>query len=226
MAESANRLVFLGAPGAGKGTQAKRLQGAGEQVLHISTGDMLRAQVQSGSALGEKAKTFMDAGELVPDDVMIAMVAERISQPDAGKAWILDGFPRTLAQAEALDRRLADDKKDLGAVVYFRVPEAVLVARLSSRWTCSKCGAIWNSETNPTSREDICDNCGGTLAQRPDDRPDAVRQRLVVYRTQTEPLLDYYRGRGVLQEIDADRSPDDVFTELQDLLNSANGSVA
>jgi adenylate kinase len=210
------RSVFLGAPGAGKGTQAKKVAEAAS-VAHISTGDMLRHEVASGSQLGLQAKTFMDAGKLVPDDVIIGMVRARIQQPDATSAWILDGFPRTLPQAEALDRSLTGATA-LTHVIYFAVPETVLVGRLSGRRTCSKCGAIWHVEHQPTKRPGVCDTCGGELVQRSDDRPEAIGKRLEVYRSQTAPLLAYYRDRKVLREIDANRSPAVVFQELLKLM--------
>ena len=206
------RCVFLGAPGAGKGTQAKRVAAEAE-IAHISTGDMLREEVKSGSALGAEAKTFMDAGKLVPDQLIIDMVKARIQKPDAASAWILDGFPRTLPQAEALDQNLTSDNA-LTHVISFSVPEAVLMGRLTGRRTCSQCGAIWHVEHKPTKQQGVCDNCGGELTQRSDDREEAIGKRLEVYRTQTAPLLAYYGDRGVLREIDANRSPDVVFQEL------------
>ena len=206
------RCVFLGAPGAGKGTQAKRVAAQAE-IAHISTGDMLREEVKSGSELGAEAKTFMDAGKLVPDQLIIDMVKARIQKPDAASAWILDGFPRTLPQAEALDQNLSGDNA-LTHVVSFAVPEDVLMGRLTGRRTCSQCGAIWHIEHKPTSQDGVCDNCGGELTQRSDDREEAIGKRLEVYRTQTAPLLAYYGDRGVLREIDANRSPDVVFQEL------------
>jgi adenylate kinase len=210
------RSVFLGAPGAGKGTQAKKVAEAAA-LAHISTGDMLRLEVAAGSALGKQAKTFMDAGKLVPDDVIIGMVQARIQKPDAKSAWILDGFPRTLPQAEALDRSLSAATA-LTHVIYFAVPETVLVGRLSGRRTCSKCGAIWHVEHQPTNRPGVCDTCGGPLVQRSDDRPEAIGQRLEVYRSQTAPLLAYYRDRKVLREVDANRPPASVFQELLKLM--------
>jgi adenylate kinase len=208
------RAVFLGAPGAGKGTQAKRLSDRCG-VVHISTGDMLRSEVARESDLGKQAQSFMNAGRLVPDDLIIAMVASRVRQPDATRAWILDGFPRTLPQAEALDRTaVAEPGLAPTHVVYFAVPAADLVQRLSGRWTCSRCGAIWNTTSKPTRAAGVCDLCSGDLTQRADDRPDAVRKRLDVYETQTAPLLSYYRSRNILMEIDAARSSDEVFQSL------------
>ena len=207
------RTVFLGAPGAGKGTQAKLLA-EGRDILHISTGDMLREDVKAGTPLGLEAKTFMDRGDLVPDEVMIGMVAERIRRPDAAKAWILDGFPRTLAQAESLDPSLDAAGQTLSHVLYFQVPTERLVQRLTARWTCGSCGEIWNTQFKPPTRNGVCDNCRGALTQRADDRPEAVSTRLQAYAAQTEPLLGYYRTHGVLVELDADRAPEDVQSDL------------
>ncbi|MCB9887667.1 MAG: adenylate kinase [Planctomycetes bacterium] len=210
------RCVFLGAPGAGKGTQAKKVAEAAS-IAHISTGDMLRAQVAAGTPLGAEAKSFMDAGKLVPDQVIIAMVQARIAEPDAREAWILDGFPRTLPQAQALDGTLSGASA-VSHVIYFDVPESVLVGRLTGRRTCGKCGAIWHVDNHPTKVADVCDNCGGGLVQRSDDRLEAITQRLEQYRTLTAPLLAYYRERGVLREIDANRSPSVVYEELLNLM--------
>ena len=214
------RCVFLGPPGAGKGTQAKMVAEAAS-IPHISTGDMLRAETAAGTALGKQAKTFMDKGLLVPDDVIIGMVQTRIRQPDARSnhtsAWILDGFPRTLPQAEALDRSLSGANA-LTHVISFVVPETALISRLSGRRTCGKCGAIWHVQTQPTKREGVCDTCGGELTQRSDDRPEAVTKRLEVYRKQTSPLLAYYGDHKILREIDANRSPAVVFQELLKLM--------
>jgi adenylate kinase len=204
--------VFLGAPGAGKGTQAKKVAETAT-LAHISTGDMLRAQVAAKTALGVQAKGYMDAGKLVPDDLIIAMVKARIAEPDATHAWILDGFPRTLPQAEALDRNLSGASA-LSHVIAFAVPETVLVGRLSGRRTCGTCGAIWHVESKPTRVAGVCDACGGALVQRTDDRPEAIAKRLEVYRSQTAPLLAYYRDRGLLREVDANRPPEVVFQEL------------
>jgi len=209
------RAVFLGAPGAGKGTQAKKMvERFG--TLHVSSGDMLREHRQRGTELGRKAVTFMDAGELVPDDLIIEMVMDRLTGPEAGPAWILDGFPRTLAQARSLDESFerAAAGPGLSHVVYFEVPQEILVGRLTGRRSCSQCGAIWHVEFKPTRQEGVCDACGGELTQRSDDRAEVVQTRLEEYQRLTEPLLDYYRGRGVLVEVDANQAPDAVFEEL------------
>lgn len=210
------RAVFLGAPGAGKGTQAKQVAEAAT-LAHISTGDMLRAEVAGGSPLGLQAKSFMDAGKLVPDEVIIGMVQARIQKPDAKSSWILDGFPRTLPQAEALDKSLSGASA-VSHVIYFAVPEQVLFGRLTGRRTCSKCGAIWHLETKPTRKAGVCDVCGGATVQRSDDHPEKITKRLDEYRTLTAPLLAYYRNRKLLREIDANRSPAVVFQELLKLM--------
>lgn len=212
------RAVFLGAPGAGKGTQAARLV-RDHGILHVSTGDMLREHVRDGTDLGRRAKEFMDTGALVPDELMIAMVDERFGREAAGRAWILDGFPRTLPQAEALERSLHAAGRDLTHVVFFTVPEAALVARLSARWTCGQCGEIWNTQSKPPRAAGVCDACGGSLRQREDDRAEAVVKRLEVYRSQTEPLLGFYRSRDLLVEVDADRSPDAVSEDVVAVLS-------
>jgi adenylate kinase len=206
------RAVFLGAPGAGKGTQAKQVaESAG--IAHISTGDMLRQEVASGSPLGAEARSYMDAGRLVPDQVIIGMVQARIAKPDAKSAWILDGFPRTLTQAEVLDRSLPKANA-VSHVVYFAVSEQSLFGRLTGRRTCSKCGAIWHVETKPTRREGVCDLCGGVTTQRSDDHPDKIKKRLEEYHSATAPLLSYYKNRNLLREIDANRAPAVIQKEL------------
>jgi adenylate kinase len=207
--------VFLGAPGAGKGTQAKQVAAAAS-IAHVSTGDMLRQEVASGSALGKQARGFMDAGKLVPDEVIISMVLARIQRPDA-VAWILDGFPRTLPQAEALDRSLPASSA-LTHVVYFALPETVLLSRLTGRRTCSKCGEIWHAETKPTRVAGVCDVCGAATTQRSDDHPDKISKRLEEYRTLTAPLLAYYRGTGLLRDLDANRPAAVVNQELMKLM--------
>ena len=191
------RLVFLGPPGAGKGTQARDL--AREwNIPQIATGDMLRAAMAEASPLGREAKQYYDRGELVPDDVILRMIRQRLSEPDAAQGFILDGFPRNLAQAEALERLLKDLEQALDAVVYFDVSEAELLRRLTGRRVCRQCGATYHVVSAPPARPGICDRCGGELYQRDDDREETVKHRLDVYARQTAPLLDYFRGQGLL----------------------------
>lgn len=194
------RLVFLGPPGAGKGTQARALaQEWG--VPHIATGDMLRDAAAAGTPLGRQARAFMERGALVPDDVIIGLIAERLAEPDAKRGFVLDGFPRTIPQAEALDRLLAEREQGLDRVIYFDVPEDELLRRLTGRRSCPACQATYHVTANPPRRPGVCDRCGTELVQRPDDREDTVRTRLKVYAEQTAPLLEHYRRRGVLATV-------------------------
>lgn len=197
------RLIFLGAPGAGKGTQARDLAGA-LAVPHIATGDMLREAVTAGSALGREAKRSMDAGALVPDSVVIGLIRERLARPDAKLGFILDGFPRTIGQAESLDRLLSERGETVDRVVLLQVGEGELVRRLTGRRWCPQCGASYHLTSAPPRRAGRCDRCGGALIQRDDDQEATVRSRLEVYGRQTAPLLGYYRHRGLLQEIEGE----------------------
>lgn len=197
------RVAFLGPPGAGKGTQAKAL--AGEwSVPHIATGDMLREAVAAGTALGRQAQAYMDKGALVPDDVIIGMIAERLRRPDAGAGFVLDGFPRTIAQAEGLEHLLKEIGQPLERVVYFEVAESELVRRLTGRRVCRACGHSFHLVSNPPRQEWTCDACGGELYQRADDSEATVRNRLAVYRTQTAPLLDWYAAKGLLVTVNGE----------------------
>jgi adenylate kinase len=194
------RVAFLGPPGAGKGTQAREL--AREwNVPHVATGDMLRDAAAAGTPLGREAKGYMDKGALVPDDVIIRMIAERLRRPDAGRGFLLDGFPRTIAQAEGLEHLLKDLGQPLERVVYFDVSEPELLRRLTGRRVCRACQTAFHLVSAPPTRAGVCDRCGGQLYQREDDSEATVRHRLGVYARQTAPLLDWYRGRGLLVSV-------------------------
>ena len=213
-------MAFLGPPGAGKGTQARDLaQEWG--VLHLATGDMLREAVSAGSPLGREAKGYMDQGALVPDDVIIRMMGERLGRADARPGFILDGFPRTIAQAEALAKLLKDLGQTLDTVVYFDVSEPELLRRLTGRRVCRKCGHTYHLVSNPPKRAGICDACGGELYQRDDDSEATVRNRLQVYQRQTAPLLDYYRQRNTLTTL-AGEGP---VAMIRDAIRKAVGAV-
>lgn len=213
------RVILLGPPGAGKGTQAQRLtQTLG--IPQVSTGDILRAAVAAGTPLGREAKATMDQGALVPDGVVIGIIRERLAAPDCARGYILDGFPRTAAQAEALGETLQALGTPLTAVLSITVDPEELVRRLSGRRTCGNCGAAYHMETAPPRRAGLCDRCGGALLVREDDREETIRKRLAVYREQTAPLVAYYRGRGLLREVDGRGDIDDVFARVCRLLGA------
>ena len=209
-----SRVIFLGAPGAGKGTQARRLA-AGSGVPQVATGDMLREAAAAGTPLGREAKRFMDQGALVPDEVVIGLVDERLSRPDAGKGYVLDGFPRTVAQAEALDALLRRLGQDLDRVVFFDVSRDELLRRLTGRRVCRQCGTAFHLVSAPPKAAGRCDQCGGELYQRDDDAEATVGRRLDVYQTQTAPLLDYYRKRGLLVRVAGEGPVDQVAAAIQ-----------
>ncbi len=216
-----NILIFLGPPGSGKGTQAKKL--AEEYKLpHIALGDILREEVRAGSKIGEQAKALMNAGKLVPDELTIELTSQRIGRPDCQAGFILDGFPRSLIQAEALDKMLADHKWEITKVVYFDIAEDEVVGRLSGRRSCKVCGAVYHIKFNPPKVEGKCDLCGGELYQRKDDEEGVIRQRFEVYRAQTQPLIERYSRSGKLVRLDAARPIDTVYGELTRILAPAN----
>lgn len=214
------KLILLGPPGAGKGTQAQRLQQQ-RGLVPLSTGEMLRAAVAAGTEVGRKAEAIMQRGDLVPDAVVVGIIADRIDQPDCANGFILDGFPRNLAQAEALDAMLAERDTGLDAVIEMKVDEEALVDRLTGRYNCARCGAGYHDRHVKPKVDGVCDRCGGTeFTRRPDDSEDAVRTRLAVYREQTAPLLPYYADRGVLRTVDGMADVETVAAQIDETLDS------
>jgi len=218
-------LILLGGPGAGKGTQAKKLIDK-FQIPQISTGDILRAAVKEGTEMGRKAKEYMDAGKLVPDEVVIGIIKDRLAQPDAKKGFILDGFPRTVPQAEALDKVLVDLGSKIDHVVSIEVDEEALVTRLTGRRTCKSadCGQMYHVKFTPPAKEGVCDRCGGELYQRDDDNEATVRNRLATYNQATAPLIDYYQAKGLLRPIKGEGSIDDIFNKIVGIVSGGGCS--
>ena len=211
------KIVMLGAPGAGKGTQAKRIA-AKFSIPHISTGDIFRANIKNNTPLGAKAKSYMDKGELVPDELVIELIMDRFAQDDCVNGYVLDGFPRTIPQAEALDKALAANNETVDYAINVEVPDENIINRMSGRRACVGCGATYHIEFNPTKVEGICDACGEKLILRDDDKPETVKNRLSVYHEQTQPLIDYYSKKGVLAEVDGTQSMENVFNAIVDVL--------
>jgi len=210
-------LILLGPPGSGKGTQGERLQ-EDFRLPYYATGDILRAAVKNGTDLGKQAREYMDRGDLVPDDVIIGLIGERIQGDEAADGFILDGFPRTLPQAEALDEKLEELGRKVTAALLIDVPDEEVTRRLSGRRTCEQNGHVFHVDFNPPEKEDVCDVDGSPLVVRDDDKPEVVANRLDQYRTKTEPLIGYYEDRGALQRIDGDQEPSDVEEKIHGVL--------
>lgn len=213
------KLIMLGAPGAGKGTQAKKIAQK-YQIPHISTGDIFRANIKAGTELGLKAKSFMDQGQLVPDEVTIGMLLDRISQDDSKNGYVLDGFPRTIPQAESLTAALKERGEKIDYAVNVDVPDENIVNRMSGRRACVGCGATYHIVYNAPAKENICDTCGEKLILRDDDKPETVQNRLHVYHEQTQPLIDYYKKEGVLVEVDGTQNMETVFQDIVAVLGA------
>lgn len=211
------RIIFLGAPGVGKGTQADFIASK-FQIPKISTGDLLRASVAQKTPLGKKAKEYMDRGQLVPDEVVIGLIEEKLDSEECQRGFLLDGFPRTVAQADALSRLLDAKQQPLDRVVHFVLSRNEIIKRLSGRRSCPSCSAVYHLESRPPQREGVCDVCGTTLIQRSDDRPETIEARLTVYEQQTAPLIEYYKAKGILSELDASGSVEEVQQRLLAIL--------
>ena len=213
------KIIMLGAPGAGKGTQAKKIA-AKYDIPHISTGDIFRANIKNGTELGNKAKTYMDQGLLVPDELVVDLVVDRVQQDDCKNGYVLDGFPRTIPQAEALDKALAEFGDKIDYAIDVNVPDENIVKRMGGRRACVGCGATYHLVYAPTKTEGICDVCGKELILRDDDKPETVQKRLNVYHEQTQPLIDYYTTAGILKTVDGTVDINDVFAAIVEILGA------
>ena len=213
------KIIMLGAPGAGKGTQAKRIAEK-YQVPHISTGDIFRANIKAGTELGKKAKAYMDQGALVPDELVVDLVADRVKQPDCEKGYVLDGFPRTIPQAESLTAALKERGEKMDYAIDVDVPDENIINRMSGRRACLACGATYHIAYNPPKKEGVCDQCGEPLVLRKDDKPETVKNRLEVYHQQTQPLIDYYKKEGILAQVDGTQNMDQVFEDIVKILGA------
>jgi len=211
------KIIMLGAPGAGKGTQAKKIAEK-YSIPHISTGDIFRANIKNGTELGEQAKAYMDEGALVPDDLVVDLVVDRFKNPDCANGYVLDGFPRTIPQAEALDTALNAIGEIVDFAINVEVPDENIINRMSGRRACVGCGATYHIKYNPPKVEGICDSCGQKLILRDDDKPETVKNRLSVYHVQTQPLIDFYNKKDVLAEVDGTKDMDDVFDAIVNIL--------
>ncbi|MFG6331401.1 MAG: adenylate kinase [Lachnospiraceae bacterium] len=213
------KIIMLGAPGAGKGTQAKKIAEK-YQIPHISTGDIFRANIKNGTELGRKAKTYMDQGLLVPDELVCDLVVDRVQQEDCKGGYILDGFPRTIPQAERLDQALAELGESVDYAVNVEVPDENIVNRMGGRRACVGCGATYHLVYAPTKKEGVCDSCGAELILRDDDKPETVQKRLGVYHEQTQPLIDYYGRKGILKDVDGTMDMEAVFQAITEILGA------
>ncbi|MEF9946462.1 MAG: adenylate kinase [Lachnospiraceae bacterium] len=213
------KIIMLGAPGAGKGTQAKKISEK-YHIPHISTGDIFRANIKNGTELGKKAKTFMDQGLLVPDELVVDLVVDRVGKEDCKNGYVLDGFPRTIPQAQALDKALETIGETMDYAINVEVPDANIVSRMSGRRACVDCGATYHMVYAPTKVEGICDHCGGKLILREDDKPETVQKRLNVYHEQTQPLIQYYTDKKILEEVDGTIDINDVFKAITHILGA------
>ncbi|SFA93300.1 Adenylate kinase [Acetitomaculum ruminis DSM 5522] len=212
------KIIMLGAPGAGKGTQSEKIEEK-YQLPHISTGDIFRANIKNNTELGQKAKTYMDKGELVPDELVVDLVIDRVKQDDCAKGYILDGFPRTIPQAESLDAALKDMNDAIDYAIDIEISDEAIIKRMSGRRACTKCGATYHIVNVPPKKEGICDKCGTELILRDDDKEETVKNRLKVYHDQTQPLIDYYKKKGILKEVDGSKStPEDAFAAIVKIL--------
>ena len=211
------KIIMLGAPGAGKGTQADKIC-AKYNIPHISTGDIFRANIKNNTELGQKAKSYMDKGELVPDELVLDLVVDRIKADDCTNGYVLDGFPRTIPQAEALDAALAAINDKVDYAINVEVPDENIINRMSGRRACVACGATYHIVHIPTKVEGVCDKCGADLILRDDDKPETVKNRLNVYHEQTQPLIDYYTAKNVLHEVDGTKAMEDVFSSIVSIL--------
>ncbi|MEF9942040.1 MAG: adenylate kinase [Lachnospiraceae bacterium] len=213
------KIIMLGAPGAGKGTQAKKIAEK-YGIPHISTGDIFRANIKNGTELGTKAKTYMDQGLLVPDELVVDLVVDRVNQADCGKGYVLDGFPRTIPQAEALDAALGELNQSMDYAINVEVPDENIVQRMAGRRACIACGATYHLQYAPAKTEGLCDICGEGLVLRDDDKPETVLKRLGVYHEQTQPLINYYEDKHILKEVDGTMDMNDVFHAIVDILGA------